>query len=203
MNKDKAIILCGMPNAGKGDLSNLLKKLPNFVYISTGDLCRSADPKTPLGRKVLDIMHKGILIDDDIINEMVDQKIKQIKQGSNLVFDGYPRRISQAKLLLKKLEDLDFDTMVIFLEVDEEVSILRRDKRINDFRKLGQEPRKDDLDLAALSKRFLEYRENTVPMVEFLRRKLEHKFYSIESNYKTIDPVYSIVKDILEIKNVS
>ena len=194
MNKDKAIILCGMPYAGKGRMSERLRKLPGFVHISTGELCRSVDPETELGKKVIDLMNQGILIDDDTINEMVESKIKP---GSTLLFDGYPRSIPQAEWLLERLED--FDVLGIFLEIDEKIATLRRDRRINDFRLLGQEPRKDDSDLTILPKKFSEYYEKIAPTVEFLRTTLGDKFFSVDGG-GTIEEEYSRVADILGIK---
>ena len=197
MNKDKAIILCGMPGAGKGEQSGRLTKELNFVYISTGNLFRSLDKNTQLGKKVHDLMHAGILVDDDTVNEMVET---EIKHGHNLVFDGYPRSISQAKWLLKKLEAGNFDVIAILLEITEETAIARRDNRIAETIAAGEKPRKDDLDPMALPKRFKEYYEKTAPMIEFLRKKLGNNFYSINTDGNTIEYTTSVVADILKVK---
>lgn len=190
--RDKIIILAGMPGAGKGEISNRLKKeYPNIRHLSSGYLFRSLDKNTEIAKKIASIQESGKLVDDETVNELVEP---HIIHGKDLLLDGYPRSVPQAEWLLNKA--VDFDMVSVLLEVDETVSIFRRDNRINQARLNGLEPRKDDLDPTVLPRRFVEYREKTFPMIEFLREKLGDDFYSIDGS-RTIADVYLDVKKIL------
>lgn len=193
MAKNKIIILSGMPGAGKGSISAIMKWQPNVAHTSTGDLLRALDPESDLGRQVFPIINAGKLLDDDTVNKVMEPAFVH---GRDILLDGYPRTVGQSEYVLDKAAAGEFDVVAILLEINEETAELRRQKRINDCLMRGEQPRKDDVDPTILPKRFAEYREKTEPTIEFLRQKLGNKFFAIDGT-PTIEDVYSDIMKIL------
>ena len=98
------IILFGPPGAGKGTQSAKLIEKYSLTHISTGDLFRKhLKEGTPLGKLAQDFMSKGNLVPDQLVIDMVDDKIKSSGKISGIIFDGFPRTIPQAEALDKLL----------------------------------------------------------------------------------------------------
>jgi adenylate kinase len=96
------VILFGAPGSGKGTQGDLLEKKYGFPRISTGDLLRSAvQQATPLGKKVSVLMNRGELVSDDIVAELVKEKIFSPECLQGYVLDGFPRNLAQAQILEK------------------------------------------------------------------------------------------------------
>jgi adenylate kinase len=95
------LLLLGAPGAGKGTVSNILTKGGKFKTISTGELLRAeVNSGSKLGKKLSEIMKSGQLVSSDIVNNLVKSKILQyVKQKTNVILDGYPRSVDQAKFL--------------------------------------------------------------------------------------------------------
>ena len=94
------IILLGPPGAGKGTQSDNLAKDLNLYKISTGDLLRKEVKKeSTLGIKIKSILDQGMLVSDDIINNLVESILSNKDYFNRLIFDGYPRNLFQAKNL--------------------------------------------------------------------------------------------------------
>lgn len=120
----KRIVLFGPPGAGKGTFSAQIKSiLPKIVHISTGDIFReNLKNETTLGLKAKAFMEKGELVPDNIVIEMIkDRMNKNDVRNNGFVLDGFPRTLSQAEAL-SNITHIDF---VILLEVDEEIIIKR------------------------------------------------------------------------------
>ena len=94
------IIIFGPPGAGKGTQSDFIVKNFNLFKLSTGDLLREEiKKKTPLGLKITSIVNSGSLVSDEIINSLIETIISNSKYKNRIIFDGYPRNLSQAKNL--------------------------------------------------------------------------------------------------------
>jgi adenylate kinase len=94
------ILLLGAPGAGKGTQAKDLAAKWGIPQISTGDLLRyNRDHGTPLGLKAKQIMDEGKLVPDDLVNEMVAERLKQPDTANGYILDGYPRTLGQAKWL--------------------------------------------------------------------------------------------------------
>ena len=94
------ILLLGAPGVGKGTQAKELVKLWGIPQISTGDLLRfHKDNDTPLGRIAKPIMDKGGLVPDDLVNQMVAERLKQPDTARGYILDGFPRTIEQANWL--------------------------------------------------------------------------------------------------------
>ena len=116
MNK---ILLLGPPGAGKGTQSDLICQSLNVPKISTGDMLRSAIASgSELGKKVTDIMNSGGLVSDQIIIELILDRISQDDCKYGFLFDGGIRTVGQADLCVEN--QIEF-THVIEIKVDDEV----------------------------------------------------------------------------------
>lgn len=100
----KKLVLFGPPGAGKGSLSARVKEvLPNIVHISTGDIFRdNIKNQTPLGVKAKKFIDRGALVPDEIVIDMVKERLNKndVKQNG-FILDGFPRTLYQAKELSK------------------------------------------------------------------------------------------------------
>ncbi len=172
------MILFGPPGAGKGTQAKYLVDKLNGFQISTGDMLRDEIQKnSEIGKKIINDMNDGKFVNDEIVNELIKNAIGDQKKRNKLVFDGYPRSLSQAKnldLLLNSSEQkIDF---IFFLNVDKDTIIKRIEKR-----KI-LEKRSDD-ELSTIMKRYDTYMETTKPVLNF---------YSKNSNFYEIDGTLEI-----------
>ena len=167
------VILFGPPGAGKGtQAKHLVKKLKNF-QISTGDMLRDEIQKnSEIGKKIVEDMNDGRFVNDEIVNSLIEKALFDPNKRNKLIFDGYPRSLTQAKNLEKLLEKsnqkIDF---VFFLNVNKNTIIQRIEQR------KVLENRSDD-DLSTITKRYDKYMETTKPVLDF---------YSKNSNFHELD----------------
>lgn len=118
------IILLGAPGAGKGTQAKFLMDSFSIPQISTGDMLRAAVAAgTPLGLKVKDIMESGALVSDDLIIDLVKERIAQDDCANGFLLDGFPRTIPQAEALGSSGVAIDH-VLEIFVDDDEIVSRL-------------------------------------------------------------------------------
>ena len=117
------LILLGAPGAGKGTQANYIKEKFNIPQISTGDMLRMAvKAGTPLGMAAKKIMDAGGLVSDDIIINLVKERIKDTDCTNGFLFDGFPRTIPQAQAMRDANIPIDY---VVEIEVDDS-EIIRR-----------------------------------------------------------------------------
>ena len=167
------IILFGPPGAGKGTQSKYLVNKLNAFQISTGDLLREEIKKnSDIGKAITNDMNNGKFISDDIVNKLIENLISDPQKKNKLIFDGYPRSLSQAQNLemLLKNSNQNID-LILFLKVDKE-TILKRLKR----RKIIENRSDDDSD--TIVRRYEKYMETTQPVLNF---------YSKNPNFNEID----------------
>ena len=172
------VIIFGPPGAGKGtQAQNIVKKF-NLHQVSTGDLLRTEiKNKSKIGKEIEEIISKGDFATDDIVNKLIKNIIFDPKKKDKLIFDGYPRSLSQAKnldlLLNSSNQKIDF---VFFLNVNKDTIIKRIEKR------KVLENRSDD-ELETILKRYDTYMETTRPVLDY---------YSKNPNFHEIDGTLEI-----------
>src|SRR5512147_39112 len=111
------LILLGAPGAGKGTQANYIKEKFGIPQISTGDMLRAAiKAGTPLGLAAKKVMDAGNLVSDDIIINLVKERIAQPDCANGFLFDGFPRTIPQAEAIKAAGVPIDF---VVEIDVDD------------------------------------------------------------------------------------
>lgn len=127
------LIMLGAPGVGKGTQAKLLSKKYNIPQISTGDILRGAmAAKSPLGIKVKEILDKGDLVSDEIVNELVKEKILSDDCKNGFILDGYPRTSGQAETLNTFLDEINRNELhVLYIEVPGETLVQRLLNRRN------------------------------------------------------------------------
>ena len=185
------VIIFGPPGAGKGTQANRIVEKFNLYQVSTGDLLRNeVKNQTDIGKDIENIISKGDFATDEIVNELIKDVIFNPQRKNKLIFDGYPRSLSQAKnldlLLNNSNQKIDF---IFFLNVKKETIIKRIEKR-----KI-LEKRADD-NLATILKRYDTYMEMTKPVLDFYNKKVN--FHEINGDEK-IDEISSKIEHILSV----
>ena len=185
------MILFGPPGAGKGTQAKYLVKKLNGFQISTGDMLRDEIKKdTEIGKKIINDMNDGKFINDEIVNKLIENIVFDANKKNKLIFDGYPRSISQAKnldVLLKNSEQkINF---IFFLNVDKDTIVERIEKR-----KI-LEKRLDD-ELNTILKRYDTYMETTKPVLDFYSKN--PNFYELDGTQK-IEEITNKIDDFLNV----
>lgn len=147
------LILLGPPGGGKGTVAKKLQKEFNIPVISTGVILREAiDKKTKLGKEVINIINRGGLVPDNIILEIIKERIKQEDCKNGYIFDGFPRNIEQANSLeklnkeLNELIDYVFYFEIPFSEIIKRLSNRRVCKKCGtNYNLLFNPPQKDNI----------------------------------------------------------
>ena len=186
------IIILGPPGSGKGTQSKLLEKKWEIAQLSTGDMLRlNIQQGTELGKKAEKIIDYGELVSDEIILDMISNRINEDDCSKGFILDGFPRNIKQAKsldlMLLEKQQQID---VVIALTVDKKVLF----KRIENRAMESQGARADD-NAEVLKKRIVIYEEQTKPIIPYYENNnLLHKVDGMEN----IDMIEKNINSLLE-----
>ena len=172
------IVLFGPPGAGKGTQAKYLVKKINGFQISTGDMLRNEIYKnSEVGKEISNDMKDGNFVSDKIVNKLIKEIIFDVQKKNRLIFDGYPRTLSQAKNLDLVLNESNQEIgYIFFLNVNKDIIIKRIEKRKN------LENRSDD-ELNTILKRYDTYMETTKPVLEY---------YSKNPNFHEIDGALEI-----------
>ena len=183
------VVIFGPPGAGKGTQAQNIAKKFNLLQLSTGDLLRNEiKNKSEIGKEIDEIISKGDFATDDIVNKLIANIKIDPKKKNKLIFDGYPRSLSQAKnlnvLLKNSNQKIDF---IFFLNVKKDTIIKRIERR-----KI-LEKRSDD-DLNTILKRYDNYMETTRPVLDFYSKN--PNFYEIDGSEK-IEVISSKIEQII------
>jgi adenylate kinase len=211
------IVFFGPPGAGKGTQSQYLVKSYNYIQISTGDLLRNEIKKnTDLGKYILSKIDIGEFVDDEIVNSLIEEIVSNKKYNNKLIFDGYPRNVSQAKNLDKIMsKNNQFIGAIIYLDVPREIinkRILGRivcekcNVTLNEFHgkqeiqnhKCGKEylkKRKDD-NSNTIMKRFDNFIKETNPLLDYYAKK--PSFFKVDASVK-IDEISAKIAEIINV----
>jgi adenylate kinase len=122
----KALVLFGSPGSGKGTQARMLTHYLGIPHISTGDMLREGIRHgSNLGTAVVASMHAGALVQDDVVNLMVEERLSQADAMNGFILDGYPRTLDQAGHLAAWLDQGGISEVVIHLAVDYNIIVAR------------------------------------------------------------------------------
>lgn len=168
------LVVLGPPGAGKGTQARRLVERYSIPQLSTGEMLRAAAASgTELGLAVKAIMDRGELVPDDVVNQMVSDRIDQEDCRTGFILDGFPRTLRQAEALSAMLErkGVKLDA-AIELKVDPAVLIERMAKRVADTLAVGGTARSDD-NPETFARRLEEYRQTIGPLLDYYLRRGE------------------------------
>lgn len=210
------IVLLGAPGSGKGTQAKKLMQERKIPQISTGDMLRAAVASgSPLGRKAKSIMDSGQLLPDDVMLEIIDERLDEKDAADGFILDGFPRTHKQAEdleaLLQRKGQPLD---AAILMDVDFDILTRRLTGRrtcsttgkllnihfsppdeLEDCVKSGGEliQREDDRE-ETIATRLEVYRSQTAPVIDYYRSRGQLKTIDAAGS---VDEVYSRLLDAL------
>jgi adenylate kinase len=148
------LLFLGPPGAGKGTQALRVADRLGIAHVSTGDMFRALDPASELGMRLKAIMESGGYVSDDIVIEMLEDRLGKPDAASGYILDGFPRTLPQAEALDDFLGTNGLDAVVLF-EVDEDEVVERM---------LGR-GRADDTE-DTIRTRLSVYRSQTEPLIE-------------------------------------
>lgn len=162
------IILLGPPGAGKGTQAKILEQRHGVVQLSTGDMLRAAVASgSDLGKEAKAVMDAGKLMPDDIMVQIISDRIEEPDCEKGFILDGFPRTTAQAEALDRMLADkgLQLDH-VIEISVDDAILIDRINARVS---QTPEAERRDDDNAETLKRRLAVYHEQTAPILPYYR----------------------------------
>lgn len=190
------LIFLGPPGAGKGTQAKRLTDKYGIPQLSTGDMLRAAvSAGSDIGKRAKEVMESGGLVSDDIVNEIVSERIEQPDCAKGFILDGYPRTVPQAKALSENMrrKELVLDA-VIELKVDEEALVRRIENRVAETIAAGGKVRADD-NPESFRTRLSEYREKTAPLSAYYQEQGE---LVVLDGMADVDDVTVAIEAVLE-----
>ena len=187
------IVIFGPPGAGKGTQSKFIVNKFNLYQLSTGDLLRNEiKNKTKLGSEISSIINSGELVSDEIVGNLIEKFVSNGTYKNQIIFDGYPRTLIQAKnlddLLKKYKQKID-----IVLKLS--VSLETVKKRISE--RQTQEKRADDNEEIAI-KRYKTYEKSSEPVIDYYKQSNLLKVVNGETGISEINSEISGLIDAIK-----
>jgi len=190
----KTVLLFGAPGAGKGTQGKILGKVPGFFHLACGDVFRSLDMSSELGKKFMAYSSRGELVPDELTIEMWRQNMQAqtvlsiYKPNVDLlVLDGIPRNVTQAKALDKYLEVL----AVLHLVCPDVEAMVTRMRR-----RALKENRIDDADEKVIRKRFEVYERETRPVLACYPEGIVHEVNAMGSPAEVLQHALEVIVPI-------
>ena len=184
------VLLLGPQGAGKGTQAKRISAEYGIPHIASGEILRAEmDAGTELGKRVKDIYDRGDLVSDDLIIELIRNRLEQPDTEAGFVLDGFPRTTVQAEALDSMFNDIGRNFSVTFaLQIPDEVAFDRLRRRAE------VEGRADDTD-EAIQRRLDNYHRETEPLIEYYRTR--GNLVTIHGN-RSENEVFSEIQRALE-----
>jgi adenylate kinase len=178
------LIFVGPPGAGKGTQAKVLADSHHIPHISTGDILREAvAEKTALGVKAQGYMDRGELVPDQLVIDLIRERLGKSDAQSGWILDGFPRNVAQAEFLDKLLDELNQGCdRVINFDVPDEILV---DRMLNRGRKDDNED--------TIRRRLEVYREQTAPLIDYYESR--EKMVTVDGD-KSMDEVSQALSQI-------
>jgi len=209
-----SIILIAPPAAGKGTQSESISSKYDFVHISTGDLLREVALTNP---DVNELLESGNLVDDDMIIDLLKDRLMRPDCRKGFILDGFPRTVNQALKYESMMNKIGVNSnIVIFLDVDKELAYKRVSGRVlcpnckQVYNELIDESKpkvlgmcdechtelvkRNDDNIDTFNERYDVYYENTAPLINYYKEK--GILYKIDSGIGK-DNVFKVIQDII------
>jgi adenylate kinase len=191
----KTILLFGAPGSGKGTQGKILGSIPGFFHSASGDIFRSLDLQSEMGRVFWEYAGKGKLVPDDVTVRVWNQFIKGMEminqfhpESEILVLDGIPRNVHQARLLEDTLDVMK----VIHLECSDMNKMVERLRR-----RALRENRFDDASDEVIKRRLAVYNAETKPLLHYYPPE---KIVKVEATMSQISVLSDLVKTLVSLK---
>lgn len=192
----KAVLLFGMPGSGKGTQGKMLGVVPGFHHLATGDIFRSLDRESDLGRLFLQYSSKGELVPDDVTIQVWKRHVDGLIASHTynpkrdvLLLDGMPRSLKQAEVIGEYIDVLQ----VVHLVARDESKMVERMRR-----RAEKEGRHDDAMVEVIRNRFSVYRNETQPVLDHYGKELVSEIDAINTPGRVLLQVLSAVLPVQE-----
>lgn len=191
----KAILLFGAPGSGKGTQGKILGTIPGFYHNATGDIFRSLDLQSEMGRVFWEYAGRGQLVPDELTIKLWKQYIKGVEMINQfhpeteiLVLDGIPRSLKQAQLLDETIDV----KKVIYLRCKDLSKMVERLRR-----RALKENRFDDANDEVIHRRLVAYETQTRPLLDFYPRA---KIHEVDATMSQIRVLRDILEELVPVK---
>jgi len=195
MDRYKTILLFGAPGSGKGTQGKIIGTIPGFTHSSTGDIFRSLDLTSPVGRKFQEYAGRGQLVPDEFTIDLWKQYMKGLEyinqfhpETEFLVLDGLPRSLTQQKLLADVLDV----RAIIYLRATKEKMIERLRRRAL------KENRIDDASDEVITRRMDVFEKETRPVLDKYPPELVHRIDATMSQIRILNEIIDILVPLKE-----
>jgi adenylate kinase len=195
-SKYQTILLFGAPGAGKGTQGKILGQVPGFYHLSCGEVFRTIDTSSELGKTFLQYSSKGLLVPDDVTIKMWQHNmhartvLSDYKPSADLlVLDGIPRNVNQAKLLARHIDVLQ----IIHLVCPDKEAMIQRLRR-----RALKENRIDDANIAVIRKRWQVYEKETFPVLDYYPKHIVKEVNATGSPARVLEYILESVVPVQE-----
>jgi adenylate kinase len=184
------VLLLGPQGSGKGTQAKRIEAEYGIPHIATGEMLRSAiEHDTELGRRVKSIVESGRLVPDDLMIDLIRERLAEPDTAEGFILDGFPRTSAQADALDEMLSEIGRDLSIVFeFQLSDDVATERL------LRRSELENRNDDTP-EAIARRLALYHEETEPLVEHYR--LQGNLVGIHGD-RTVNEVFKEIQDALD-----